>query len=134
MQYFAPCFSPKASLYSSGVFTPSGASIGEYRTFMDLFNRLVVATLPFVPRPIVRYFAGKYIAGERLSDAARTVGELVRMKAMATIDVLGEDISKREEAVEAREACKNVLRMIAEQKLDANLSVKLTQFGLKLDR
>lgn len=104
-----------------------------YMHFMNLINKLVVTLLPFVPKPLVRFFAGRYIAGESLSDAARVVTELTAKKAMATIDVLGEDITKNEEAIEAREGCKNVLRMIAEIKLDANLSVKLTQLGLKLD-
>ena len=101
---------------------------------MNLINRLVVALLPFVPKSLIRFFSKRYIAGESLSDAARVVTELSKKNAMATIDVLGEDITKNEEAIDAREACKYVLRMIAELKLDANLSVKLTQFGLKLDK
>ncbi len=101
---------------------------------MNLINKLVVTILPFIPKPLVRFFASRYIAGESLSDAARVVTELSAKRVMATIDVLGEDITKNEEAIDAREACKNVLRMIAELKLNANLSVKLTQFGLKLDK
>jgi proline dehydrogenase len=101
---------------------------------MNLINKLVVAILPYIPKPLVRFFARRYIAGESLSDAARVVTELSKKGAMATIDVLGEDITKNEEAIDAREACKNVLRMIAELRLDANLSVKLSQFGLKLDK
>jgi proline dehydrogenase len=101
---------------------------------MKLINKLVVAILPYIPKPLVLFFARRYIAGESLSDAARVVTELSKKGSMATIDVLGEDITKNEEAIDAREACKNVLLMIAELKLDANLSVKLTQFGLKLDK
>ncbi|MGD0339523.1 MAG: proline dehydrogenase family protein [Bacteroidota bacterium] len=101
---------------------------------MNLINKLVVTILPFIPKPLVRFFAKRYIAGETLSDAARVVTELSKKYAMATIDVLGEDVTKNEEAIDARELCKDVLRMITELKLDANLSVKLTQFGLKLDK
>ena len=36
---------------------------------MHLLNKLVVASIPAVPRPLVRYFAGRYIAGETLEDA-----------------------------------------------------------------
>ena len=54
-------------------------------------------------------------------------------KAMATVDVLGEDITTREEAIAAREECKRVLAAIADNALDSNISVKLTQLGLKID-
>ncbi len=101
---------------------------------MNLINKLVVTILPFIPKPLVRFFAKRYIAGESLSDAARVVTELSKKGAMATIDVLGENVTKNEEAIDARETCKNVLRMIVELKLEANLSVKLTQLGLKLDK
>ncbi len=40
---------------------------------MHLLNKLVVATLPAIPKPVVRYFAGRYIAGETIEDAIRTV-------------------------------------------------------------
>ena len=48
--------------------------------------------------------------------------------------MLGEDISTREEAVSSREQSNEVLHAIAREKLDSNLSIKLTSLGLKLDR
>ena len=65
---------------------------------MDLVNKLLVATIPIIPRPIVRMFAGRYIAGEAISDAVGVVRRLNGEGAMATLDVLGEDINSREEA------------------------------------
>jgi proline dehydrogenase len=50
------------------------------------------------------------------------------------MDVLGEDITTREEAIAAREQCNRVLRAITREKLDSNLSIKLTSLGLKLDK
>ncbi len=101
---------------------------------MNALNRLVVALLPAVPKPIVRKFASRYIAGEQLSDAVRAVKELNALGAMATLDVLGEDITERSEAVESRTAILAVLDAIAAERLDSNVSIKLTQVGLKLDR
>ncbi len=101
---------------------------------MHLLNKLVVTTIPLVPRPIVRYFAGRYIAGETLQDAVRTVRELNAEGVAATLDVLGEDITKREEALASRGSSIEVLRTIVKEKLDANLSIKLTSLGLKLDQ
>ncbi len=101
---------------------------------MRLLNKLVVATLPAIPRPIVRYFAGRYIAGETIQDAIRTVRQLNSEGVCATLDVLGEDITTREEAITSRNRSNEVLHAIAREKLDSNLSIKLTSLGLKLDK
>ena len=100
---------------------------------MNIFNQLIVSLLPLTPKPIVARFAKPYIAGENLADAVRTVKALNAGKAMATVDVLGEDITTREEAIAAREECKRVLAAIADNALESNISVKLTQLGLKID-
>jgi len=95
---------------------------------MHLLNKFIVATIPLVPKPIVRYFAGRYIAGEELSDAVNTVRILSKNGMNSTMDVLGECISNRADATEA------TLEAISREKLDSNLSVKLTQLGLQLDK
>lgn len=101
---------------------------------MNILNKLIVSTLPAVPKPIIRKFADRYIAGEELSDAVRVVKDLNAHGIMATLDVLGEDISRKEEAVAARDKILDVLRAIQKESLDANVSIKLTQLGLKLDK
>ena len=101
---------------------------------MNALNKLIVSTLPAVPKSIVRKFASRYIAGEDLSDAVRVVKELNSQGIMATLDVLGEDITRKEEAVAARDKILEVFRAIEENTLDSNVSIKLTQLGLKLDR
>jgi len=101
---------------------------------MHLLNRLVVAAIPAIPRPMVRYFAGRYIAGETVQDAVNTVRALNAEGVCATLDVLGEDITRRDEAETSREQSNGVLRTIAREKLYSNLSIKLTSLGLKLDR
>jgi proline dehydrogenase len=101
---------------------------------MHLLNRLVVAAIPAVPKPIVRYFAGRYIAGETVQDAVATVRALNAEGVCATLDVLGEDITRRDEAIASREQSNQVLHTIARERLDSNLSIKLTSLGLKLDK
>ncbi|MFH1010411.1 MAG: proline dehydrogenase family protein [bacterium] len=100
---------------------------------MSLSNRLLVAGIPLVPKPIVGFFSQRYIAGDKLEDAVRVVRELNRDGMMATLDVLGEEVKSREEARAAADTYKKVLAVIQSEKLDANVSVKLTQMGLKLD-
>jgi proline dehydrogenase len=75
----------------------------------------------------------RYIAGEELDDAVRVVRVINSQKMMGTIDVLGENVATREESLTAVKECEEVLHSIDKNHLDANLSIKLTQFGLKID-
>ncbi|MER3522931.1 MAG: proline dehydrogenase [Ignavibacteria bacterium] len=101
---------------------------------MHLLNTFVVRTLPLVPQRIVRYFAGRYIAGEILDDAIRCVRQINKEGACATLDVLGEDVIREEEAMKSRERSIEVLRAITRERIDSNLSIKLTSLGLKLSK
>ncbi len=101
---------------------------------MHLLNKLVVASVPLVPRRVIRYFAGRYIAGETLAMAVQCVKSLVAEGVRATMDVLGEDITTRDEAMASRDQSIAVLHAIARERLDSNLSIKLTSLGLKIDR
>jgi proline dehydrogenase len=100
---------------------------------MSVLNRLLVGTLPLVPRFIVGRVAARYVAGSTLDDALRVVGELNEQGAMATIDLLGEEVSERGKALAAVEEYLRVFAAIAERGLDSNVSIKLTLLGLKVD-
>jgi proline dehydrogenase len=97
-----------------------------------LLDRAIVRVLPAVPRPVVRRISERYIAGTELEDACRVVRQLNDEGKMATIDVLGEEITEREEALEISREYDRVFEAIAHQGLDSNVSVKLTGLGLKL--
>jgi proline dehydrogenase len=101
---------------------------------MSLFNQIIATTLPFIPKPIVGYFAAPYIAGETLDDAVRVTRKLNEEGACATIDILGENITREEAATSYADQYLRVLDTIAAEKLDSNVSFKPTQMGLKLDR
>ncbi len=101
---------------------------------MNFLNKLVVAAVPLVPKSIVRKFAGRYIAGEEISDAVRVVKQLNSQGMLATLDVLGESITLREEATSATEMIIEVVKTIEKENLDSNVSIKLTQLGLQLDK
>jgi proline dehydrogenase len=96
-------------------------------------NRFIVFMLGFMPKPVVRRFAGRYIAGDTLNDTIKLVKELNAQGMMATIDVLGEAITTLQEARFAVEEYKRCLTAIVEHKLDANISIKPTAFGMGLD-
>lgn len=101
---------------------------------MKLINSLIAATLPAVPKPVVGYFSQRYISGETLAAAVKVVRQLQNDGACVTLDVLGEHITKREEAAAYAQQYLDVLDTIQAEKLDANVSLKPTQMGLKLDR
>ena len=100
---------------------------------MSLLDRAVVTLLPAVPRPVVRKLSSRYIAGPELADARRVVAQLNAQGKLATVDVLGEEITRVEEAAVITRAYLDVLDAIDEDALEANVSVKLTGLGLKLD-
>ncbi|MBS1515293.1 MAG: proline dehydrogenase family protein [Bacteroidetes bacterium] len=100
---------------------------------MNLLNKVVVSTLPLFPKSLVRVFANKYIAGDNLAQAVNTVKDLNAKKFMATMDVLGESISSKEEAVKSKDEQLEVLDAIKKNNLDSNLSIKLTMLGMKSD-
>lgn len=100
---------------------------------MSVFNRLLVTSMPLVPKAIVGRVASRYVAGETLDDAVRVVRDLNGQGAMATVDVLGEEVSERDKALAAVEEYVRVFQAIDAQRLDSNVSIKLTLLGLKID-
>jgi proline dehydrogenase len=99
---------------------------------LALLDRALVSVLPVVPRSVVRRISDSYIAGTTVEDAIRVVRELNEQGKMATIDVLGEEISGRREAAEIVRAYHDVFEAIERERLDSNVSVKLTALGLNL--
>lgn len=101
---------------------------------MSFLDKMVVTLLPLVPKPIVGFFSRHYIAGPTLDHAVATVKKLNEQGMMATMDLLGEESMKKEEAEQAVQEYLRIIRTIDEHKLDANLSVKPTQMGLFIDQ
>ena len=100
---------------------------------MNPLYRLLARSLPYVPRPIVRRVASPYVAGETVAEAFRVVRALSGSGLASTLDILGEDVTERRMAESAADAYRALLDAIAEAGLHSNVSLKLSQFGLKLD-
>jgi proline dehydrogenase len=99
---------------------------------VTLLDRAIVRLLPAVPRPVVQMFSARYIAGASLDDAVRGVEQLNAGGKLATIDVLGEEVTSGEEARAIAQAYRHVFDEIEREHLDSNVSVKLTALGLGL--
>lgn len=106
------------------------------RTYNDdvtNFNRAIASLLPLTPRFIVGMVARHYIAGETLEEACDCVRELNGAGMRASLDLLGEFAT---DASQTRTYVDQVLELIDaidQQSLDANISIKPTQFGLGID-
>jgi len=101
-----------------------------------MFNKLIVASLPLIPRPIIRKISMRYIAGDFLSDAIATTQQLNAAEgAWTTIDVLGEFVDSRDRALHERSESAKVLAAIDAHGLHrvAGLSIKPTSLGLGID-
>jgi proline dehydrogenase len=102
---------------------------------MRLIDRGVSLVLPVVPRPIVRHFSKRYIAGDSVADALGVVRELKQVGALATLDILGEFTATTEQAQAQTQAYDALLQEISQQQLpETHVSVKLTALGLLLDK
>jgi proline dehydrogenase len=99
---------------------------------VSLLDRAVVTLLPAVPKPVIRRISSRYIAGPTLEDARRVVAELNGAGKLATVDVLGEEITRADEAEAIAAEYVAALDVFERDGLDANVSVKPTGLGLKL--
>ncbi|HSQ28704.1 MAG TPA: proline dehydrogenase family protein [Gemmatimonadaceae bacterium] len=81
---------------------------------------------------MAKKFARRFVAGETLEDALRAIQALNAKGISASIDLLGESVTNEREARTAGAAYLGMLDRIAERRLDANVSVKLTAMGLDI--
>lgn len=107
---------------------------------LDHFARrliLSVAGNRFVSKAATKYGmalgAKRFVAGVNREEALDMVHELNETGLAVTLDYLGESVSTREEAEEGTEEAVALFQDIAQKRLNANVSVKLTQLGLDLD-
>ena len=76
--------------------------------------------------------SARFVAGLEIEDALRAAEAVNRQGMAVTLDSLGESVSSDAEARRSAEVYHCLLDAIAERKLNANISVKLTQMGLEL--
>ena len=101
---------------------------------MNLLNPIIKATLPLVPKPIVRRIAKPYIAGETLPELVSVVQELNHDRFIVATSILGEFVTEVKDAEEAVQQYQEVLTEIKDLQLESNIHIKLSHFGLKLDK
>ena len=76
--------------------------------------------------------SSRFVAGTHIGDALLATHSVNNQGMSVTLDSLGEDVTSELEAREAAQTYHQILESVAAQKLNANISVKLTQMGLQL--
>lgn len=124
------CLLPKSCALNDATDTPRSENL----QMMRMLDGLIAAVVPWMPRPIVQKVSAHYIAGERVEQAMDVVRSLNERGIRATIDVLGESVESFSVAEDCAQQYELVLDELDRLQLDSGISIKLTAFGLLLDR
>lgn len=81
---------------------------------------------------LAKKFASRFVAGETLGEALEAVRELNASGITASLDLLGESVTNEREARAAGDEYLDILDQIHKNKLDANVSLKLTAMGFDI--
>jgi len=83
--------------------------------------------------PPSRHVASRFVAGETIDDVVRATRELNAKGMSVTADHLGEHVKDLAEVKAAHAQYLELIDRIVREKLDANVSVKLSEMGLDID-
>ncbi len=78
-------------------------------------------------------FAKRFIAGEDLPTAMKSIQSLQTSGYLSTVDILGENTHRRDQAEQAQKSYLNLLNQVDKESLPMDLSLKVTQMGLDID-
>jgi proline dehydrogenase len=99
-----------------------------------MINKLIASILPYMPKSFVWLFSKRYIAGKTIEDAINESKKLNSEGIMVTIDLLGEFITKLEQAEENTNTYLEIIETVEKHDINGNYSLKPTMFGLLLDK
>ncbi|MCP3858479.1 MAG: proline dehydrogenase, partial [Phycisphaeraceae bacterium] len=99
----------------------------------NFLQRIMIGMLPVTPGFLMWPVARRYIAGSGLVDAIRTTRDLNDLGATTTLDILGEELRTLDEARDVAGRYRDALDAIHAEDLRANISIKLSAFGVRLD-
>lgn len=77
--------------------------------------------------------AKRFVAGKERKDALKHVHKLNADGVKGLIDILGEHVTEEAQAKQAVDAYRELIQVIDTENLDADVSLKLTHIGLKID-
>lgn len=81
---------------------------------------------------ILTFMARRFVAGEKVEEAVTAVKQLNSTGMTASLDILGENVRNQEMAIKTADSYISLLQAIADNALNSNISIKLTQMGLDI--
>src|SRR4051812_25276745 len=81
---------------------------------------------------VAKKLASRFVAGETIEEGVRAACELHRRGITPSLDLLGESVHVESEAVAARDQYLAMMDRMAAERVEVNVSVKLTQMGLDI--
>jgi proline dehydrogenase len=99
-----------------------------------MFNKIIVAILPWLPKKFIWIFSKAYISGVTVEDAMRVSKDLNSKNMKVTLDVLGEFIKTLDEAEFNKREYLDLIDTSIRNHIDGNFSLKPTSFGLLIDK
>ncbi|MGA8531929.1 MAG: proline dehydrogenase family protein [Acidobacteriaceae bacterium] len=113
---FVPFWSPMALLRSTFISLSQNAHLRRFAESSTLGRRM----------------SSRFVAGFRIEDAMSAANALGAQGLAVTLDSLGENVATPDQARQAAQVYHWLLDAIASSRLDANVSLKLTQMGMDL--
>ena len=102
------------------------------RAFFLLLSRLQWLRRWMETSTVAQRVASRFVAGETLAQGL-AVGRRINSEGIAlTLDHLGENVTSLAEAEVSRDVYLRALTEIAKNRIDGNVSLKLTQFGMDI--
>jgi len=80
-----------------------------------------------------RKLSGRFVAGTSVEDCLRATKAMNDLGLSVSVDNLGENVTNPDEARQSSALYHQILDSIAERRLNANVSLKLTHMGLDVD-
>ena len=103
------------------------------RAFLSYLSQAAWARRLVMRFGFARRTARRFVAGETVEEAFRAIADLNAIGMLATLDLLGEHTGDAAAAAEATRRIAGLIDRLAASELRSNVSIKLTQIGLKLD-
>ena len=99
-----------------------------------MLNKLIANMLPYMPKKLVWVFSKRYIAGESMEEGLLASKLLNEKGIEVTVDILGEFITRLDEAEKNRDEYLEVIERFTSEQVKGNFSIKPTMFGMLLDK
>ena len=96
---------------------------------MNLINNLIYKIIKKSPKRLVKIFSKRYVAGFSFSETLGICKNLNAQGFALTLDLLGEHTKTEEESKKITDFYKELLTIINNEKIDANISIKPSHIG-----